>query len=141
MVDLAFCAGSIGGNLLFPEGPTSANTAETDVIKSFFNSVVSDNANMCTMDIKDFYLGTPLPAGDEEYMRLDAVHFTPKIIADYNLQQFVVPHNQSFRIFMQVCKTIYGLKNAGALSKRKLDNILSYLAYIPTPPTVSPSFL
>ena len=26
---------------------------------------------------------------------------------------------------MQICKTIYGLKNAGALSKRKLDNILS----------------
>ena len=48
---------------------------------------------MCTMDIKDFYLGTPLPAGDEEYMWLATVHFTPKIIADYHLQQYVVPHN------------------------------------------------
>ena len=125
--------GSIGGNLLFPEGPTSANTAETDVIKSFFNSVVSDNTNMCTMGIKDFYLGTPLPEGDKEYMWLDAVHFTPKIIADYHLQQYVVPHNQSFRILMKVCKTIYGLKNAGALSKRKLDNILSAGGYSEDP--------
>ena len=42
---------------------------------------------MCTIDIKDFYLGFPLPPGDEEYMRIDAALFTPKIIADYNLQQ------------------------------------------------------
>ena len=121
--------GSIGGNLLFPEGPTSANTAETDVIKSFFNSVVFDNANMCTMDIKDFYLGTPLPAGEEEYMWIDGAHFTDKIIADYNLQKYIVPFHQSFRILMRVCKTIYGLKNAGALSKRKLDDILSAGGY------------
>ena len=65
---------------------------------------------MCTMHIKDFYLGTPLPEDDEEYMLLDAVHFTPKIIADYHLQQYIVPHHQSFGILMKVCKTIYGLK-------------------------------
>ena len=78
---------------------------------------------MCTMDIKNFYLGTPLPAGDKEYMWIDAAHFTTTIIADYNLQQFVVPFHQSYRILMRVCKTIYGLKKAGALSKRKLDYI------------------
>ena len=35
--------GSIGGSLLFPEGPTTPNAVETDVIKSVFNSVVSHN--------------------------------------------------------------------------------------------------
>ena len=34
---------------------------------------------------------------------------------------------------MRVCKTIYGLKNAGALSKSKLDNILSAGGYSEDP--------
>ena len=85
------------------------------------------------MDIKDFYLGTPLPEGDEENMWLDAVHFTPKIIADYRLQQYIVSHHQLFRILMKVCKAIYGSKNAGALSKRKLDNILFAGGYSENP--------
>ena len=36
---------------------------------------------MYIMDIKNFYLGTPLPAGEEKYMWIDAAHFTPKIFA------------------------------------------------------------
>ena len=80
---------------------------------------------MRTMDIKDFYLGTPLPPGEEEYMWIDGAHFTDDIITSYNLQPFVVPYHTSFRILMKIHKTIYGRKNAGALSKRQLDNILS----------------
>ena len=121
--------GSAGGNLLFPTGPTSSNTAEIEVIKTFLNSVVSDNANFCTMDIRDFYLGTDMPAGDEEYMWIDSSHLTDQFIADYHLHEFIVPHGKSYRILMEICKTIYGLKNAGRLSKDKLDNILLASGY------------
>ena len=125
--------GSAGGNLLFPTGPTSSNTAEIDVIKTFLNSVVSDNANFCTMDIRDFYLGTDMPTGDEEYMWIDSTHLTDQFIMDYNLQEFVVPFGKSYRILMKICKTIYGLKNAGRLSKNKLDNILLGSGYTENP--------
>ena len=56
---------SIDGKQLFSGGRTTANTAETGAIKSYFNSIVSNKANIGTMDIKDFYLGTSLPAGKE----------------------------------------------------------------------------
>ena len=60
--------GSIGGNLLFPTGPTSTNTTNAEVIKVFMNSIVSDNANMVTIGIIYFYLRTDLPQGDEEFI-------------------------------------------------------------------------
>jgi hypothetical protein len=69
--------GSIGGNLLFPEGNTSTNTAETPVIKSFLNAVVSSGSKLATMDIRDFlYLGTDLPEGKHEYMWVNGSHLT-----------------------------------------------------------------
>ena len=84
---------------------------------------------MCTMDIKYFYLSTLLLAGKEEYIWIDGAHFTDKSITSYDLQPFAVLFHNSFRILMRICKTIYGLKNAGALSKRKFDDILSTGGY------------
>ena len=81
------------------------------------------------MDIRDFYLGTDMPLGDEEYMWIDGSNFTPQFITDYNLHEYIVPHGKSYRILMKICKTIYGLKNAGRLSKDKLDNILLASGY------------
>ena len=83
------------------------NTANIEVIKTFLNSVVPDNANFCTMDIRDFYLGTDRPAKDEEYMWIDSSHLTDQFIADYHLHEFTVPYGKSYRILMKICKTIY----------------------------------
>ena len=69
----------------YPTKPTSANTAKTEVFKVFINSIVSDNANIATVDIKDFYLDTDLPPGDEEYVWIDGAHFTSEIITKYHL--------------------------------------------------------
>ena len=98
-----------------------AHTAEIDVIKSVFNSVVSDNANNGYQRFLSRYTST----SRWEYMWINDALFTDEIIASYNLQPFVVPSLNSFRILMRICKTIYGLKNTSALSKRKLDDILS----------------
>jgi hypothetical protein len=37
-------------------------------IKILLNAMVSEDAKFMTMDIKDFYLGTPM--GEKEYMRI-----------------------------------------------------------------------
>ena len=55
--------GTIGGNQVHYAGETTAQTASMQVLKILCNSVVSDkNAKFMTADIKDFYLGTPLPS-------------------------------------------------------------------------------
>ena len=61
---------------------------------------ISDTGNMATIDIKDFYLGTKLPPGEDKYMWIDGQHFTPELIAEYKLQPFVAPFRGSFRIAM-----------------------------------------
>jgi len=95
--------GSAGCNLLFPRGPTSSNTAETEGIKTFLNSVFSNDNNLCTTDIRDFYLGTDMPDGDEEYMWIDSTHYTAEFLDKYNLRQFVVSHNDSTRLLARIC--------------------------------------
>ena len=61
--------GTIGGNRVDYDGDTAAHTASMQLIKILLNSVVSDGAKFMTADIKDFYLGTPLPS--PEYMCIE----------------------------------------------------------------------
>ncbi len=54
--------GTAGGNSLQVPYDVSARTASLDVVKLLIHSVISDKKKWFTIDIKDFYLGTPLPA-------------------------------------------------------------------------------
>ncbi len=62
--------GTARGNLLSVPYDVSARTASLDVVKLLFHSTVLDNKKWFTIDIKDFYLGTPLPASRYEYVRI-----------------------------------------------------------------------
>ena len=53
--------GTIGGDRINYPFNVSARTADMDVVKILLNSVISTNANWLTLDIVDYYLGTPLP--------------------------------------------------------------------------------
>jgi hypothetical protein len=117
--------GTIGGDRLPAHGLTAANTAETDVIKSFFNSVVSTRAKLSTADISDFYLGTQLPPDQKVYVWVPLKHFTDEILDRRNLRPYIVGD----AILMECDKTIFGLKNAGRLSKEQLNRILAARAY------------
>ena len=115
----------LGGDRLTPSGPTRCNTAETEVIKSFYNSVVSDNADYFCMDAKDFYLGTDLPEGEEVWAEVLATNFSDTILDELNLRSYI--HNG--RILLKFHKTMFGLGNAGLLSKQRLDTILAKRGY------------
>ena len=45
-----------------------------EVVKVLLNSALSDDAELMTLDIKDYYLGTPLER--PEYLRID-IKFIP----------------------------------------------------------------
>ena len=49
---------TIGGDQLPYSGPTAAQTAALEVIRLLLNALVSEGANLMTLDVKDFYLGT-----------------------------------------------------------------------------------
>jgi hypothetical protein len=74
-----------GGNLLSVPYDVSARTASVDVVKLLLHSTVSDNKKWFIIDIKDFYLGTPLPASRYEYVRFELSKHPPAAIATHNL--------------------------------------------------------
>jgi hypothetical protein len=60
--------GTAGVNLLDAPYDVPARTASLDVVKMLLHSTISDNKKWFTIDIKDFYLGTPPPETRYEYI-------------------------------------------------------------------------
>jgi hypothetical protein len=61
---------TLGGNLINYPGDISTRTAELEAIKILFNSVISTKgAEFISIDIKNFYLNTPLER-PEYYVRI-----------------------------------------------------------------------
>jgi hypothetical protein len=67
---------TVGGNLIEYAGDVSTKTADLKTAKLIFNSVISTiNARFMTLDLKDFYLGTPMST--PEFMRIP-LHVIPE---------------------------------------------------------------
>jgi len=114
---------TIGGDKIDYDGDVHANTAHLTTIKLLLNAVVSEHAKFMTMDIKDFYLGTPLLR--KEYMSLSRRHVPQSIIDKYNLEPMF--HNN--HILMEISKGIYGLPQAGKLAQDQLFKHLEAHGY------------
>jgi hypothetical protein len=121
------CRGTIGGDRLPYPGAVSARTADMEVVKVLLNSALSDNAELMTLDIKDYYLGTPLDR--PEYIRIDIKFIPDDCMIKYNLHQYI--HNGF--ILHEVNKGMYGLKQAGLLAQTKLISHLTPAGYIQSP--------
>jgi hypothetical protein len=110
---------TVGGDKINYDGPTSAQTAAMPVVKLLINSVVSDNSNWCTIDISDYYLGTPLPR--KEYMRVPIKYIPLATIVKYQLQPYI--HNGY--VLFEINMGMYGLPQAGLLAQlRLIDRLL-----------------
>ena len=117
--------GALGGDRVESEGATRCNTAETEVIKAFLNSVVSTDSDYFTVDINDFYLGTPLPKGQEAYVKVPIALFTDDILDRRGLRQYI----HDGHILLCATQAMYGLRTAGRLSKEYLDRLLAARGY------------
>ena len=80
---------TIGGDQIDYPGSTSTKTADLPTIKTLFNSVIlTPDGHFMTIDLKDFFLGTPLE-DRFEYICIP-VHVIPaEIMALYELQKLV----------------------------------------------------
>jgi hypothetical protein len=70
---------TIGGDRLDYAGEVATSTADITTFKIIINSTLSTkDAAMVMMDIKNYYLGTPLP--QFEYMKMPLSRFPKEII-------------------------------------------------------------
>jgi hypothetical protein len=113
--------GTIGGDRINYPGRTAANTAAMPVVKILLQSVVSEDKEWLTIDLKDYYLGTSLPRS--EYIRISLRFISPEVISKYDLQRFITRDS----ILFEVNKGMYGLPQAGLLAQqRTIDHLAKH---------------
>jgi hypothetical protein len=114
----------LGGNLINYPGDVSTRTAELETIKILFNSVISTKGSeFISIDIKNFYLNTPLER--PEYVRIPLNLIPQEIIQEYNL---LTLEKEGF-IMAIVEKGMYGLPQAGILAANLLKKRLEPHGY------------
>jgi hypothetical protein len=77
------------------------------------------------MDIKNYYLGTPLP--QFEYMKMLLSRFPKEIVQKYNLNVLAVDG----WVYIEIRKGMYCLKQAVLLANQLLQTCLEPLGYYP----------
>jgi hypothetical protein len=117
---------TIGGDILDYSGDVATSTADITTFKILINSTLSTkDAAMMMMDIKNYYLVTPLPRF--EYMKMLLSRFPEEIIQKYNLNNLAVDG----WVNIEILKDMYGLKQAGILANQLLQTRLAPFGYYP----------
>jgi hypothetical protein len=114
-----------GGNRVHYPGDAGTPTADLLTIKLLLNSIISTpNAKFMTMDIKDFYLNTPMARYD--YMRLRLADMPKDVIAHYKLDEIATPDGY---IYCEIQKGMYGLPQARIIAQQLLEERLEKDGY------------
>jgi hypothetical protein len=114
-----------GGDRVHFPGDAGTPTADLLTVKLLINSIIStDGAKFMTMDIKDFYLNTPMAR--YEYMRLRIADMPDDVIEHYNLRDKATPDGY---IYCEIQKGMYGLPQAGIIAQQLLEERLEKHGY------------
>jgi hypothetical protein len=104
-----------GGNLINYPGELLTRTGNLTASKLMWNSVLStEGAKYMCLDIKNFYLTTPLD--QFKYMRMLIALFPEWIVKQYDLQIHVL---NGF-IYLEMRCMVWGLPQAGILANKSL---------------------
>ena len=116
---------TMGGNLVNYPGDCGTPTADLLTVKLLLNSVISTpNSKFMTLDLKDFYLMTPMTR--YEYFRMKIELFPQDIIDEYDLTN-KVDHNGN--VHCEVRRGMYGLPQAGIIAQELLEERLQAAGY------------
>jgi hypothetical protein len=117
---------TVGGDILGYSGDVATSTADITTFKIIINITLSTkDAAMMMMDIKNYYLSTPLPRF--EYIKMLLSRFPEEIIQKYNLNALAVDG----WVYIEIRKGMYGLKQAGLLANKLLQTRLEPFGYYP----------
>ena len=115
-----------GDKINYPED-VGTPTADMTLVKAFFNSVISTKGARCVMlDVKDFYLNTPMAR--YECMRLKLTDIPEEIIIKYNLQEIATEDGY---MYCEIRKGMYGLPQAGITAQLLLEERLAKVGLSP----------
>ena len=125
---------TMGGNLINYPDDCGTPTADLLTVKLMFNSVISTpGAKFMTIDIKDFYLMTPMDR--YEYFRMKLELFPQDIIDEYGLRDKV---DADGYVFCEVRRGMYGLPQAGIIAQELLTKRLHKAGYRQS--TITPGY-
>jgi hypothetical protein len=117
---------TFGGDQMEYPGEKSTRTAGLTTAKILINSVIStQGAKFLVIDIKNFYLNTPL--GRFEYMVINLASFPKETIEKYDLNELA----QDGKVYIEIQKGMYGLPQAGILANELLHRNLAKYGYRP----------
>jgi hypothetical protein len=117
---------TVDGDKLDYSGDVATSTADITTFKILINSTLStEDAAMMMMDIKNYYLGTPLPRF--EYMNMLLSRFAEEIVQNCNLNTIAVDG----WVYIEIRKGMYKLKQAGLLANQLLQTRVAPLGYYP----------
>jgi hypothetical protein len=117
---------TVGGDRLDYSGDVATSTADIKTFKILINSTLStEDAAIMMMDIKNYYLGTPLPRF--EYMKMLLSRFPKEIVQKHNLNALAVDG----WVYIEILKGMYGLKQSGLLANQLMQTHLAPFGYYP----------
>jgi hypothetical protein len=121
---------TVGGYQIEYTGDKSTRTAGLTTAKILINNVISTlGAKFLVIDIKNFYLNTPL--GRFEYMVINMLSLPQETIDKYDSIELA----QDGKVYREIQKGMYGLPQAGILANELLQRNLAKDGYRPTPYT------
>ena len=100
-------------------------TASLLTVKMLLNSVISTRgAKFMTIDIKDFYLNTPMER--PEYLRMKIANFPDNVIEHYKLKNKVYAKGN---LYVKCAKGTHELPHAGIITQKLLEQRLNKASY------------
>ena len=125
---------TMGGDRINYPGDCGTPTADLISVKLLLNSIIStQHAKFMTIDIKDFYLMTPMDR--PEYFRMSLELFPEDIIEEYKLREMT---DEKGCVYCEVTRGMYGLPQAGLLAQEQLAKRLNKAGY--TQSQVTPGY-
>jgi hypothetical protein len=114
-----------GGSRINHPDDCGTLTADMILFKILVNSILSTpNAKCIMMDIKDFYLQTPMKR--VEYMRLKILDIPEEVIQYYNLMSLVT---QDGYVYCKITWGTHGLMQSGIIAQELLKKQLAEYGY------------
>ena len=115
---------TVGGNLFICLYDVSSPTSDITTAKILFNSVISTpGSRSITLDLKNFYVKTPLPEPRYTEMNIDIL--PDEIIKKYNLRDII--HNKY--VYFKIKMGMYGLHESGILTNKLLKKRIGKHGY------------
>ena len=116
---------TMGGDKINVPMDCGTPTANLLTVKLLLNSVVSTpGAKFLGLDLKDFYLNTPMDR--PEFLRMKIETFPEDVIAHYKLREKV---DEKGFLFIRVERGMYGLPHAGIIAQKLLEERLAKHGY------------